>query len=62
MSFYKQSISNLQNNEIVEIVENKICEKCGLELNMMKSKNGLIECHKCGYKNMITENKNEPRE
>ena len=59
MSFYKQSITNIQNNEIVEIIENKTCEKCGVDLNIMKSRQGEIKCHKCGFGNQTAENDDE---
>jgi len=55
MSFYKQSVSNIQNNEIVEIIEDKTCEKCGVDLNLMKSKGGSVRCHKCGFGNSMME-------
>lgn len=58
MSFYKIADSNIQNNEIVEVIHDKTCEKCGAELNILKTSNGIIECNKCGFKNSITENNN----
>ena len=45
-------------NEIVEIIVDKTCEKCGATLNMLKTRHGDIECHKCGYVNSISENNN----
>ena len=59
MAFYKHSDSNIQNNEIVEIINNKFCDKCGTVLNLMKSKNGYVKCHKCGFENSMLENNNE---
>ena len=59
MAFYKKTNSNIQHNEIVEIITDKTCEKCEAPLNMMKTKNGTIVCHKCGYPNPITEQNNE---
>lgn len=58
MAFYKKAISNIQMNEIVEIIVDKTCEKCGATLNMLKTRHGDIECHKCGYVNSISENNN----
>lgn len=55
MSFYKESVSNIQNNEIVEIIEDLTCEKCGIDLNMLRSKGGEIKCQKCGFETAISE-------
>lgn len=60
MAFYKLSDSNIQNNniqEIVSVVPSMQCEKCGTELNIAKSKHGVISCQKCHWPNSITENK-----
>lgn len=58
MSFYKQSQSNITNNEIVEVIDVKTCEKCHSELNMMKTKNGFVNCGNCGHANTILEHNN----
>lgn len=56
MGFYKISDSNVQNNEIIEVISEKTCDKCNVVLNLMKSKGGVIKCHKCGCENSVTEN------
>ena len=53
MAMYKNSDSNL--NQIVEIIYTKKCEKCGFELNLLKSNNGEIVCDKCQFVNKISE-------
>ncbi len=58
MAFYKQSQSNITNNEIVEVIDVKTCEKCGAELNMMKTRNGFVNCPSCGHANTILEHNN----
>jgi len=64
MAFYKQSISNMKNNEIqiiTEVIDIKTCDKCGKEISPMESKDGIIECPYCKNDNSITENNNAIR-
>lgn len=59
MAFYKKTNSNIQHNEIVEVILDKSCEKCDTPLNMLNTKNGDVKCLKCGWMNSITEHNNE---
>jgi len=61
MPFYKIADSNIPSaniQEVVQVIHDKHCEKCDTELNIGKSKNGIIKCQKCGWDNSITENNN----
>ncbi len=54
MTFYKKSDSNI-NQQVVEVINSIPCEKCKRELNLLKSKDGIIVCDKCGFENNISE-------
>ena len=61
MAFYKLSDSNIQNNEIQEIIQvvhSKTCEQCGGDLDIAGSKGGFVKCQGCGFENSMTENNN----
>ncbi len=57
MAFYKNADSNFNLN-IVEVMNEQKCEKCERSLNLLKSKNGIVICDKCGFENKLSENKN----
>ncbi len=42
------------NNAIVEIVDNQqSCEKCGVALNLMEARDGVVPCPSCNFENKI---------
>ncbi len=53
MGMVKRGISF--QNSIVEVIDGKesTCEKCGSQLNMMSSTNGVVSCSKCGHSNKV---------
>lgn len=61
MAFYKQSISNIENNQIHEIeqvITSKTCKRCGADIDPMTSRNGIVSCPKCGHNNSVMEHNN----
>ena len=56
----KNGASNFQNqNIIVDVIDDKKCEKCEENLNLMNTNKGIIVCDSCGCENSVVDNSEE---